>query len=84
MAMESDKGKTPAVRCFIHNRKLILSGHSVNVPSSIVCDPEYAAGYFYDNPSRPGIYVPTVGGGTVYLSHLLQEMDIIDRIIIKS
>lgn len=74
----------PAVRVYVYNRQLKFSGYMHNVPPEVVCDPEYAAGYFYDNPSRPGIYVGTVGGGTIYLSQLLQEMDIIDRITVKS
>lgn len=51
-----------------------------NVPREVVVDAEYAACYFFDDPSRPGLYVPTVGGGTIYLSELLQEMDVIDRL----
>lgn len=82
MAISGSGGWTPAVRCYVYNRQLRFSGYMHNVPPQIVADVEYAAGYFFDDPSRPGLYIPTVGGGTIYLAELLQEMDVIDPPII--
>lgn len=74
---------TPAVRVYVYNRQMHFSGYIHNVPDSVIWEPLYAAAYFYDNPSYPGIYIGTVGGGTIELAELLEEMDIIDPIFNK-
>lgn len=80
MAVSGAGGWLPAVRVYVYNRQLKLGGYAHNVPPQVIWEPLYAAAYFYDNPSYPGIYVGTVGGGTIELAELLEEMDVIDPV----
>lgn len=80
MAIAGNSSYIPAVRVCIYDRQLKLCPPFHNVPREVLWMPEQAAARFVDCPDAY-IYVPTSdGGGTIYLSELLEEMDMIDPI----
>ena len=81
MAIAGNSSYIPAVRVSIYNRALILHPPIHNVDRRVLWMPEQAAARFIDCPGSY-IYVPTSDeGGTIYLSDLLEEMDMIDPVV---
>ena len=83
MAIAGNSSYIPAVRVSIYRRALILHPPIHNVPREVLWMPEQAAARFVDCPDAY-LYVPTSDeGGTIYLSDLLEELDMIDPVVTK-